>query len=105
MKSPEDDRVKRPNLDISAKKPTRRDDVDESSDEDTPREKGKKLGSLAQKARGNQLNQARILLIVMGILTIIIQLGELIDFQNGFRFMSVREALLKAATANLGPGM
>jgi hypothetical protein len=44
--------------------------------DDAPR-----LGSLAQKARGTQLKQARNILITIGVLTVIINLLGLVQFQ------------------------
>jgi hypothetical protein len=97
MSLPEDD----PRYDITRKparrKPSEPEDVQPVDDEtDAPARPRKKLGSLAQKARGKHLNQARALLIVIGVLTVIINLFDLVDTRKGFRFMSPREALEQA---------
>jgi hypothetical protein len=45
--------------------------------EDAPR-----LGSLAQKARGKELNQARSILLVIGFLTLLCNVADLVTFQS-----------------------
>jgi hypothetical protein len=57
-----------------------------------------KLGSLAQKARGKQLNQARWILIVIGALTVIV---------NGALMATLRDSIrneIKKEIAKAGPG-
>ena len=62
-----------------ADRPSRRDDHDrddrgdrDDRDDDRP---SKPLGSLAQSARGKKLNEARVLLIAVGLLTFVVNIG------------------------------
>jgi hypothetical protein len=63
--NPPDDR---PDENVTARKPQPR----SLSREDAELDDAPKLGSLAQKARGNQLGQIRTLLIFIGVFTVIV---------------------------------
>jgi hypothetical protein len=59
-----------------------------------------KLGSLAQKARGQKLKQARIIFFIIGVLTILVNLFDIIQIRPNFQ-----KAVEKEIQAKGGPGM
>jgi hypothetical protein len=71
------------------RKPSSSSREDYSEESDRP-----KLGSLAQSARGKQLNQARGILIVIGILTIVV---------NGIFLALAREQTTNSSRSSLNP--
>jgi hypothetical protein len=58
-------------------RPTRPPEPPDDEYEEAPR-----LGSLAQKARGKELNQARGILLVIGMLTLLCNAADLVTFQR-----------------------
>jgi hypothetical protein len=75
--------------------PGRRGDADDHRDADLP-----KLGSLAQKARGKQLKQARIIFFVVGVLTIVMNIVDISMIRSNFR-----KAVDKEIQKKGGPGV
>jgi hypothetical protein len=69
---------------------------DEGGDEELPA--APRLGSLAQKARGKQLNQARAILIVIGVLTVAVNAVLMATLRDSIR-SEIRKEVAKA-----GPG-
>lgn len=59
-----------------------------------------KLGSLAQKARGNQLKQARIIFFLVGGLTIVMNIFDITQIRPNFQ-----KAVEKEIQKQGGPGM
>lgn len=59
-----------------------------------------KLGSLAQKARGQKLRQVRIIFFIIGVLTIVANLFDITQIRPNFQ-----KAVQKEIQAKGGPGM